>query len=70
MYSKNYKLYRMNKQELFEMIYYVYRNAPPLPIFATEDEKEEHRKKMDAYLESRKPEIVSKLKELGFGRET
>lgn len=52
------------------MVYDAYRNAPPLPIFATEEEKEEHNKKMDEYLESIKPEIVSKLKALGFGKET
>lgn len=69
MISENYKLYRMHKTELFEMIYEVYRNAPPLPLFATEEEKAEHKKKMDEYLESRKPEIVSKLKALGFGKE-
>lgn len=70
MYTKNYKLYRMNKQELFEMIYDVYRNAPPLPIFPTEEEKAEHKKHMDEYLESRRPEILSRLQELGFGKET
>ena len=69
--SKNCKLYRMNKTELFEMIYDLYRNAPPLSPFgfATKEEEEEYSKKMNEYLESRRPEIVSKLKELGFGKE-
>ena len=57
----------MYKTELFEMIYEVYRNAPPLPLFATEEEKAGHKKKMNEYLKSRKPEIVCRLKELGFG---
>ena len=70
MHSENYKLYRKHKTELFEMVYDTCRNAPPLPIFATEEEKEEHKKKMDEYLESIKPEIVSKLKALGFCKET
>ena len=69
MYSKNYNLYRINKTELFEIIYEVYRNAPPLPIFPTEEQIVEHKKKMDEYLESRRPEIVSRLQELGFGKE-
>lgn len=67
MHSENYKLYRKHKTELFEMVYDVCRNAPPLPFFATEEEKEEHKKKMDEYLESIKPEIISKLKALGIG---
>ena len=69
--SKNCKLYRMNKTELFEMIYDLYRNAPPLSPFgfATKEEEEEYIKKMNEYLESRRPESVSKLKELGFGKE-
>ena len=70
MYSNNYNLYRINKTELFEIIYEVYRNAPPLPCFATEEEKSEHKKKMGEYLESIRPEILEKLKTLGFGKET
>ena len=65
--SENYKLYRKNKTELFEMVHDLCRNAPPLSIFATEEEKEEHKKKMDEYLESRRPEIKNRLKEMGFG---
>ena len=70
MYSNNYNLYRINKTELFEIIYEVYRNAPPLPIFPTEEQKAEHKKQMDEYLESRRPEILERLKALGFGKET
>ena len=70
MHSENYKLYRKHKTELFEMVYDLYRNAPPLSPFATEEEKEEYGKKMNAYLESRRPEIISRLQELGFGKET
>jgi hypothetical protein len=70
MHSENYKLYRKHKTELFEMVYEVCRNAPSLPIFATEEEKAEHKKKMDKYLESIKPEILERLKALGFGEET
>lgn len=70
MISENYKLYRIHKTELFEMIYEVCRNAPPLPLFATEEEKAEHKKKMDEYLESIKPEVLEKLKTLGFDKET
>ena len=70
MHSENYKLYRKHKTELFEMVYEAFLNAPPLPIFATEEEKEEHKKKMDEYLKSIKPEVLEKLKTLGFGKET
>lgn len=70
MYSKNYKLYRTHKTELFEMFYEVCRNAPLLPIFPTEEQIAEHKKQMDKYLESRRPEIISKLQELGFGKES
>ena len=70
MHSENYKLYRKYRQELFEMVYEVCCNAPTLPIFATEEEKAEHKKKMDKYLESIKPEIRERLKALGFGKET
>ena len=67
--SENYKLYRKHNTELFEMVYDLWRNAPSLPIFATEEEKDEHEKRMNEYLESRKPEIMNRLKELGFGKE-
>ena len=70
MHSENYKLYRKHKQELFEIVYEAFLNAPPLSIFATEEEKEEHKKKMDEYLKSIKPEVLEKLKMLGFGKET
>lgn len=70
MHSENYKLYRKYRKELFEMVYEACRNAPTLPIFATEEEKAEHKKKMDKYLESIKPEILERLKALGFGKET
>ena len=69
MHSENYKLYRAHKTELFEMFYEVCRNAPILPYFATEEEKAEHKKRMDKYLESIKPEILERLKALGFGKE-
>lgn len=64
-----YKLYRKHRQEFFELVYDACLNAPPLSIFATEEEKEEHKKKMDEYLESIKPELLEKLKALGFGKE-
>lgn len=70
MHSENYKLYRKHKTELFEIVYEAFLNAPPLSIFATEEEKEEHKKKMDEYLKSIKPEVLEKLKTLGFGKET
>ena len=69
MYSKNYNLYRIHKQELFEMVYEVCRNAPLLPIFPTEEQRTEHKKQMDEYLKSKRPEIISRLQELGFGKE-
>ena len=66
--SGNYKLYRKHKTELFEIVYDLYRNAPPLSIFgfATQEEEDEYNKKMNEYLESRKPEIMNRLKEMGF----
>lgn len=70
MQNKNYKLYRKHRQELFEIVYEVCRSAPTLPIFATEEEKAEYKKKMDGYLESIKPEILERLKTLGFGKES
>lgn len=72
MYSENYKLYRMHKTEIQNMIFEVIENAPFNPdIFgtATQEEKEQYDRKLNAYLESRKPEIISRLKELGFGVE-
>ena len=65
--SETYKLYRKHKTELFDIIYDACRNAPSLPLFATEEEKQEHKKKMDEYLESIRPEILESLKALGFG---
>lgn len=66
------KLYRKHKTELFEMVDDLCRNAPPLSIFgfATKEEEDEYNKKMNEYLESRRPEIKSRLKALGFGKET
>lgn len=72
MYSENYKLYRMHKTELQNMIFEVIENAPFNPdIFgtATQEEKEQYNRELNEYLESRRPEIVSRLKELGFGVE-
>ena len=70
MHSENYKLYRKHETELFDIIYDACHNAPSLSLFATKEEKEEHKKKMDEYLESIRPEIVDKIKTLGFGKET
>jgi hypothetical protein len=70
MISENYKLYRAHKTELQNMIFEVIENAPLNPdIFgtATQEEKEKYNRKLNEYLESRKLEIISKLKALGFG---
>lgn len=71
MSSENYKLYRKNKVKIFNMIYDVWKNAPVKPIlgFSTQEEEEQYNKKLDEYLEKVKPEIVERLKELGFGKE-
>lgn len=65
----NYKLYRKNKTELFEMVHELVVNSPTRPLcgFDTQEEKEEYNKKMNEYLESRRPEITNRLKEMGFG---
>ena len=72
MYSENYKLYRMHKTEIQNMIFEVIENAPCNPdIFgtATQEEKEQYNRELNEYLESRRPEIISKLRALGFGGE-
>lgn len=70
MNSENYKLYRKNKAEIFNMIYDVWTNAPVKPLlgFSTQEEEEQYNKKLNEYLEKVKPEIVEHLKELGFGK--
>jgi hypothetical protein len=70
MYSENYKLYRMHKTEMQNMIFEVINGAPFNPdVFgtATQEEKEQYNRELNEYLESRKPEIISKLRALGFG---
>lgn len=72
MYSKKYKLYRMHKTEIQNMIFEVIKNAPFNPdVFgtATKEEKEQYNIELNEYLESKRPEIVCRLKELGFGVE-
>lgn len=72
MVSKNYKLYRAHRAELQQILFELIENAPFNPdVFdtATQEEKEKYNKELNEYLESRKPEIISKLKELGFGVE-
>lgn len=72
MISENYKLYRKHKTELQNMIFEVIKNAPFNPdVFgtATQEKKEQYNRELSEYLESRKPEIISNLKKLGFGVE-
>lgn len=72
MHSENYKLYRKHKTEIQNMLFEVIDGAPFNPdVFgtATQEEKEKYNKELNEYLESRKPEIISKLKELGLGVE-
>lgn len=72
MYSENYKLYRKHKAEIQNIIFEVIENAPFNPdVFgtATQEEKEKYNRELNEYLESRNPEIINKLKELGFGVE-
>ena len=68
MSNDNYKLYRKNKTELFELVYEMIKGMPVKPYFgfSTQDEEEEYNKKCDEYLESIKPEIKKRLKEMGF----
>lgn len=64
----NYKLYRKNKTELFEMVHELIIKSPTRPLwgFDTQEEEDEYNKKLNEYLESRKPEIMNRLKEMGF----
>jgi hypothetical protein len=68
MHSEVYKLYRKHKQEIFELIYDVCRNAPIKPFwgFDTKEEEEKYNKALNEYLELQKPRIVSSFKEMGF----
>lgn len=68
MSSKNYKLYREHKQEIFEMICEVNDNKPFRPLwgFDTQEEENQYIEKLNEYLESKKPEIINRLKEMGF----
>ena len=72
MISKIYKLYRTHRAELQQILFELIENAPFNPdVFgtATQEEKEKYNKELNEYLESRRLEIISKLKELGFGVE-
>lgn len=65
--SENYKLYRKNKVEIFNMIHDLWSSTPHISIFElTEEEKEENKQ----YYESKKPEVIKRLQEMGFGKET
>ena len=63
--SENYKLYRKHPTEIFNMIYDLWSNAPHISLLfeLTEKEKEEN----EQYYESKKPELIKRLKEMGFG---
>ena len=71
MSNENYKLLMKHKPEIFNMVYDIYRGAPPTPLFgfATKEEEEEHNKKLNEYLELHKPKITKQLSELGFNVE-
>ena len=61
--SENYKLYRKHQTEIFNMIYDLWSNSPHISLFElTEEEKEENKQ----YYESKKPELIKRLKEMGF----
>ena len=70
--DKNYELYKKHKVDIFNMIYDVFERSPepPVPFFfsylMTEEEKKQHEKELDAYLEVEKPKVISRLKEMGF----
>ena len=68
MSSDIYKLYRKNRTELFELFYEMVKGMPVKPYFgfSTQDEEEEYNKKCDEYLESIRPEIKKRLKEMGL----
>lgn len=62
--SENYKLYRKHQTEIFNMIYDLWSNSPHISLFGlTEEEKEEN----NQYYESKKPELIKRLQEMGFG---
>ena len=49
------------------MIHDLWSNTPHISIFElTEEEKEENKQ----YYESKKPEVIKRLQEMGFGKET
>ena len=70
--DKNYELYKKHKVDIFNMLYDLFERSPepPVPFFfsnlMTEEEKIQHEKELDAYLEVEKPKVTSKLKEMGF----
>jgi len=70
--DKNYELYKKHKVDIFNMVYDVIERSPtpPVPLFfsdfMTQEEKKEYERELDAYLKVEKPNITSKLKEMGF----
>lgn len=67
--NKNYKLYRIHKQEIIEMIAQIIDDAPPNPdVFgtATVEEKERHNKDLNEYLDNQRPEVIEKFIKMGF----
>jgi hypothetical protein len=72
MNSKNYKLYRKHRVELFDMIYDTIERAPAPDDLAfyfgteTKEQREKFDKKMEEYMKTEEPEIRQRLKEMGF----
>lgn len=67
--NKNYKLYRIHQQEIFEMVCQVIDDAPLNPdVFgtATVEEKEKYNKDLNEYLDNQKPELIKKFIKMGF----
>jgi hypothetical protein len=67
--NKNYKLYRIHQQEIFEMVCQVIDDAPLNPdVFgtATAEEKEKYNKDLNEYLDNQKPELIKKFIKMGF----
>lgn len=63
-----YEAYKRHRFEILDMMLNTIENAPYRSTFgfATQEEEEQYNTELSQYLESVKPEILTRLKEFGF----
>jgi methylphosphotriester-DNA--protein-cysteine methyltransferase len=62
----NRKLFRIYRGEIINLVLEASYNAPSKPFWEFSTQEEQYNKKVSEYCESIKPEIMQRLKELGF----